>query len=298
MTTSDSDRPALPQVVTPALLRAARSAYIDAIRKALADAGFEDLPKNGPFVLGAMVNFGFPSAEVVRQLGVTKQAASQLIDVLVVRGYLERVPDPDDRRRVTLKPTERGRAAAVASRAGVETVDRELARRHPPAELVTFRACLATLAEVGAHDEGAGHPEGEASPPSTTGPPRTRFVGFSPIFAVRDLQRALEHYRTLGFTVKAYAGGDEYGFADRDGVGLHLAAEKDFDPARDASEAYLHVADADALWAEWSAPGIDGKTRPVGTMEYGMREGSHSDPDNNLIRFGSGRSRPPTGPRP
>ena len=284
MTTFD---PGTTRAATPILLRAARGAYRDAVRRALSEAGFEDLPKNGPFVLGAMVNFGSPSAEVVRQLGVTKQAASQLIDVLVVRGYLERVPDPDDRRRVSLKPTERGRAAAVASRAAVDAVDHELARRHPPAELAAFRACLATLGEVGFHDAETARPgDGWTSPPQAV-PSRTRLIRISPIFAVRDLRWALEHYRGLGFAVKAYADGDQYGFAERDGVALHLAAEKEFDPARDASEAYLYVEDADALRTEWSAPGIGGKTRPVGTMEYRMREGSHSDQDNNLIRFGS-----------
>ena len=45
--------------------------------------------------------------------------------------------------------------------------------------------------------------------------------------------------------------------------------------------------DADALFEEWSRPGIGGRTTPVGPTPYGMREGSHTDPDGNLIRFGS-----------
>jgi hypothetical protein len=32
---------------------------------------------------------------------------------------------------------------------------------------------------------------------------------------------------------------------------------------------------------------MGGVTRPVGPMPYGLREGSHTDPDGNLIRFGS-----------
>ena len=80
-------------VVLPALLRAARGAYSHVIRAELVGGGFDDLPRNGPFVLGGLVNHGGSLAGLTRELGVTKQAASQLIDTLVVRGYLERVPD-------------------------------------------------------------------------------------------------------------------------------------------------------------------------------------------------------------
>ena len=45
--------------------------------------------------------------------------------------------------------------------------------------------------------------------------------------------------------------------------------------------------DADAIYQEWSRPGIGGRTSPVVTTDYEMREGSHTDPDGNLIRFGS-----------
>jgi hypothetical protein len=44
--------------------------------------------------------------------------------------------------------------------------------------------------------------------------------------------------------------------------------------------------DADALYEEWTRPGIGGVTRPVNTTEYKMWEGSHTDPDGNMIRFG------------
>ncbi len=80
--------------------------------------------------------------------GVTKQAASQLIDTLVIRGYLEREVNPGDRRRMSIALTYRGRAAATAVRAGVEVVDAELARLLSPADLAGLRAGLAALAEI------------------------------------------------------------------------------------------------------------------------------------------------------
>jgi DNA-binding MarR family transcriptional regulator len=136
------------EVVIPALLRAARGAYARAIRDELADGGFDDMPRNGPFVLGGMANRGGSAGDLVRELGVTKQATSQLIDTLVLRGYLERDVHPDDRRRVSIRLTDRGRAAGAAVRAGVEAVDTELAARVSPSELAGLRAGLTALAEI------------------------------------------------------------------------------------------------------------------------------------------------------
>src|SRR5262249_56193637 len=79
----------------------------------LAAAGFDDLPRNGPFVLGGMANHGGSAVELIQGLGVSRQAASQLIDTLVLRGYLSRQVNRDDRRRLDIELTERGPAAAA-----------------------------------------------------------------------------------------------------------------------------------------------------------------------------------------
>ncbi|HEY3872152.1 MAG TPA: MarR family transcriptional regulator [Actinocrinis sp.] len=132
----------------PGLLRAARGAYALAIAERLAAAGFEDVPRNGPFVLGGMVNQGVSALEMTRGLDVSKQAASQLVDVLVLRGYLTRQINPADRRRMLIELTDRGRAAAAAIHAAVDEVDAELARRISPRQLAGLRAGLVALAEV------------------------------------------------------------------------------------------------------------------------------------------------------
>jgi Ser/Thr protein kinase RdoA (MazF antagonist) len=125
---------------------------------------------------------------------------------------------------------------------------------------------------------------------------RTRLRSFSPVFPVRDLRRALAHYQSLGFDIQPYSDGDGYGFADRDRVSLHLSLDvgHEHESGDDGGHghehvgtAYLYVADADALYDEWARPGIGGLTRRVGDTPYELREGSHVDPDGNLIRFGS-----------
>ena len=135
-------------VVLPALLRAARGAYGHAIRKHLAEGGFDDLPRSGPYVLGGIVNRAGNASDLIRQLRVSKQAASQLVDTLVLRGYLERRADPDDPRRVAIELTERGRAAAAAVKAGVEEVDAELLERLEPAGVRALRAGLVALCDI------------------------------------------------------------------------------------------------------------------------------------------------------
>ena len=135
-------------VVLPALLRAARGAYGHAVRKHLAEGGFDDLPRSGPYVLGGIVNRAGNASDLIRQLRVSKQAASQLVDTLVLRGYLERAVDPEDRRRMTLSVTERGRAAAAAVKAGVEEVDGALLERLEPAGVRALRAGLVALCDI------------------------------------------------------------------------------------------------------------------------------------------------------
>jgi len=127
--------------------------------------------------------------------------------------------------------------------------------------------------------------------------PGNALRSFSPVFPVRDLRRALAHYASLGFTVEPYAGEQGYGFAARDAVSLHLSLEEGHSPPEEGhgpeaghehvGTAYLYVDDADALYDEWARPGVGGLTRRVGDTPYQLREGSHVDPDGNLIRFGS-----------
>src|SRR6201996_1827966 len=143
----------------PALLRGARGSYAHTIARFLAEAGCDDLPQNGPFVLGGMANRSASAVEMIRGLGVTRQAASQLIDALVVRGYLTREVNPADRRRLNIELTDRGRAAAEAVAAAIGQVDADLATMITPAELAGLRAGLVALAKIKGRTRRDGHPK-------------------------------------------------------------------------------------------------------------------------------------------
>jgi DNA-binding MarR family transcriptional regulator len=143
-------------VSMPALLRAARTAYGSAIRSALEEVGCPDVPRNGVFVIGAIARTGSPLGEIIAALGVSKQAAGQLVDTLVLRGYLDRAPDPDDRRRMTVSLTERGRLAAQASRLAIDEVDAEVTERVGADTIAATRAGLGAMIATGRPEAEAG----------------------------------------------------------------------------------------------------------------------------------------------
>lgn len=113
------------------------------------------------------------------------------------------------------------------------------------------------------------------------------FDKVAPVVPVRDLDAALERYRRLGFTVRAYGHGTGYGYADRDTVSLHLSAWDQHDPARTGAVVYLYVSDADAVREEWAASGVEGRLGDVRLTEYGLREFAFVDADGTLHRVGS-----------
>jgi len=271
-------RPDEHELATPTLMRAARGVYAQSIRAQLEAIGAGDLPRNGAILLAGIAAAGGPRPDLPAGLGVTKQAVSQAIDILAGRGYLERNPDPGDRRRITLRLTPRGQEVMDAVVRGTEAVDAQLLERVPAEQVGAMRSALLALADI--KTDAAASGAGKRRPPP-------QFRQFSPIFPVRDMTAALAHYAALGFDTHPYIGEDDYGFADREGTGLHLAVDPGHDPAHSHASAYLYVRDADALYEEWTRPGIGGRARPVGPTPYGLREGAHTDPDGNLIRFGS-----------
>lgn len=125
------------------------------------------------------------------------------------------------------------------------------------------------------------------SPPPGPAPDvATSAIGMAAILPVRELDTALDHYRRLGFRVSRYDGG--YGYAVRGAADFHLSVRNGLEPSRNASAVYLYVDDADALFDEWRAAGVEGQFFEPHDTEYGLREGAHIDRDGNLLRFGSG----------
>jgi DNA-binding MarR family transcriptional regulator len=120
------------------------------MRRALELAGYDDIPGNGLYVIGglALDRDDIPLGQLIRELRISKQAAGQLVDMLVARGYLERATDKSDRRKLTITLTERGRAAAATQAAARARVDAELLAAVGREDFERTRRTLAVLVDM------------------------------------------------------------------------------------------------------------------------------------------------------
>jgi DNA-binding MarR family transcriptional regulator len=106
-----------------AVLRLA-SQLVDGIQVGLARRGFDDVRPAHGFAFARISEGDATTADVAEHLGITKQAAGQLVEYLVDHGYVMRRPDERDARARLLLLTERGRACTrAAEAAAAETVD-------------------------------------------------------------------------------------------------------------------------------------------------------------------------------
>jgi DNA-binding MarR family transcriptional regulator len=118
---------------------------------ALEGAGYDDLPANGPYLISATSLAGVPLAAIIDHLGLSKQASGHLVDLLVLRGYLDRHVDPDDRRRLIVSLTDRGTAAAGVIRKAADGLEARLAASVGTADLEAARRTLECLAIMTDH---------------------------------------------------------------------------------------------------------------------------------------------------
>ena len=135
------------QVATSVLRLATQ--LVDGVQEGLARRGFDDVRPAHGFAFARLAAGDATTSDVAEHLGVTKQAASQLVAHLVLGGYVERRPDPRDARARLLVLTARGRACTrAAEAAAAETVS---AWRHEvnPRSFATMSAALRGIAAPG-----------------------------------------------------------------------------------------------------------------------------------------------------
>ncbi|MGH3096463.1 MAG: MarR family winged helix-turn-helix transcriptional regulator [Streptosporangiales bacterium] len=118
------------------LLIGAAGTVVDRIQAGMAARGYDDVRPAHGFAFVRLSPGGATAGELAKHLGVSKQAASQLVDELVRKGYVERQPHPTDARARLVVLTARGRActraaeetAAEAARPWVDVLGSERTR--------------------------------------------------------------------------------------------------------------------------------------------------------------------------
>ena len=118
-----------PSLPTHALLRTAYNATAARIFAAVvAGNGFDDLrPSHGNAMEQLDLEDGLRLTDMAARAGITVQSMGELVDDLQAKGYLERRPDPSDRRAKRIHLTDRGRRNVHVAKRATAHVEEHLA---------------------------------------------------------------------------------------------------------------------------------------------------------------------------
>lgn len=139
----NADLPARPLIGL--LLRLLYQHYAQDIDVALREAGFGDLRPAHANVFPFLTDDGVSVSELAALARVRKQTMAEAITQLERMGYVERRPNPRDRRSQLVFPTERGAAVKPVTHATAARVEERWARLTSPDELEALRASLLRL---------------------------------------------------------------------------------------------------------------------------------------------------------
>jgi DNA-binding MarR family transcriptional regulator len=130
------------------LLEFAFDAMIEEFMGELEQSEFSDLRLAHGCVFRYMKASGLRLTEIAERGNMTKQSAGEVVDDLVARGYVERVPDPDDRRAKLVRLTERGEAAQEYGFGLLAEIEQRWGERYGAERIAGLRATLEEIAAV------------------------------------------------------------------------------------------------------------------------------------------------------
>jgi DNA-binding MarR family transcriptional regulator len=100
-------------------LLAASRALVDGVSAGVTARGFDDVRPAHGFAFARLAPDGATITQLAEHLDVTRQAAAQIVDELIAKGYVERHPHPQDARARLITLTEKGRACTRAADAAI-----------------------------------------------------------------------------------------------------------------------------------------------------------------------------------
>jgi DNA-binding MarR family transcriptional regulator len=137
---SRSDRPNI-----GILLRALLQEIVQRVSVGLAEAGFGDVRPAHTAVFQHIDAEGTRLTDLAGRAQMTKQSMGYLVDYLEQRGYLERRPDPTDRRVALICLTERGWEEIRAALKIIAGIEQDWARRLGKDRMQQLRELLTEL---------------------------------------------------------------------------------------------------------------------------------------------------------
>jgi DNA-binding MarR family transcriptional regulator len=134
------------QIPLSALLQVAREAMLVEFEQELAKHGYGDIRPTHGCVFRFVRDHGLRLTDLAGNAGMTKQSCGELVDDLVKLGYVERVPDPADRRAKLIQLTKRGREAQEVGFALFAELEKRWAERFGVDRVETLREMLEEIA--------------------------------------------------------------------------------------------------------------------------------------------------------
>ena len=131
-----------------ALLRIPFQAIVARIGTGLRARGYDDL-RPAHFVIFQQISpHGSRVTELADQAQITKQSMGALVDYVESRGYIERIPDPDDHRAKLVRLTPKGQALEQAAREILSQTENEWARQIGPEQMRSLKTALQEIIAV------------------------------------------------------------------------------------------------------------------------------------------------------
>jgi DNA-binding MarR family transcriptional regulator len=144
-----SDSKTLPiHIPLTGLLDVAFDAMMAEFRRELEQTEFSDIRPTHGCVFRYVKGPGLRLTEIAERGNMTKQSAGEIVDDLVARGYVKRVPDPADRRAKLICLTERGEEAQAYGLQLFAEVERRWAERFGAERIAALRETLEEIAAV------------------------------------------------------------------------------------------------------------------------------------------------------
>src|SRR5215203_2348203 len=128
------------------LLDIAFEAMITEFREELEKSEFADLRPTHGCVFRFVRDDGLRLTELAERANMTKQSVGEIVDDLVVRGYVERVPDQNDRRAKRICLTNRGEAAQAHGLHLFGKIEKRWGERYGVGRIAALRELLAEIA--------------------------------------------------------------------------------------------------------------------------------------------------------
>ncbi len=113
----------------------------------LSESGHPELRMRHPLVLQALEPDGTRARALAAALGISQQAVAELVDDLVRLGYVDRRPDPTDRRARLVTLTPKGRSALREGYAIIAAMEEEYAARVGADSYRVARSAMTELIE-------------------------------------------------------------------------------------------------------------------------------------------------------